>query len=523
MLGSLALPLYLPSASQVLQLSPDAVEYIDIARRLADGEGFRLGVKAYHVGGFDVLHDGLAERAPLYPLVLATLLRLGLDLLAAQVVNAVLAAVSVALVSAIGTALFGARNGLLAGLLAAASPVVLVRMIPPMTEALAVTLTLLATWVAIRCSNPPRLPPLLAAGAALGLGYLIRPTGAILLFAVMAGVGLMSPDWRRRLAALGAVALGAAPFVIPVSAYSLITRGSLSYSGQTYLYAVHKDADVLRNGYGRALPTATEFITANPGYVGAAILDNVGEYARLLFLDRDWLLPLLPAWPLVILALHRRRYPRAAWPVLLVAGANFFTYAVTWANYQERYQLLTLLLLLPFAVDGLQRIRLSRLIRSRGRPLSAAPVVVAGALLVWSPTILNQHAGQFSYGDAPVRTRDDGRLRWTGPPRWLADTDLSRLTEWIRSRTRTDDALAHGQPWPWAFFTGRPAALLPTKLSAELLRSFLVDYRIAYVLLDTRDRDRRAYQVHLEALADTGVRAVTVGSHRVFDTRPLWR
>jgi hypothetical protein len=63
-LGLLAFLLYLQPAVRVVQLNPDVVEYVDVARRLVGGEGFRLGVKAYHFGGTDVLHHGLAELFP---------------------------------------------------------------------------------------------------------------------------------------------------------------------------------------------------------------------------------------------------------------------------------------------------------------------------------------------------------------------------------------------------------------------------------------------------------------------------
>src|SRR5215211_2674523 len=111
--------LYLPPATSVLQLDPDAVEHIDLARRFAAGQGYVLGIKSFHLGGTDVLHSGLDERAPLYPLLVAGLLRLGLSLPALQVLNAALAAICAALVCGIGISLFGRRTGLLAGLLAA--------------------------------------------------------------------------------------------------------------------------------------------------------------------------------------------------------------------------------------------------------------------------------------------------------------------------------------------------------------------------------------------------------------------
>src|SRR6186997_198972 len=101
-IGLVAFALYLTPAVRVVQLNPDVVEYVDVARRLLAGEGFRLGVKAYHIGGTEVLHNGLAERPPLFPLMVAGVLGLGLDLRAVQVMNAALAALSVVLVAEIG-------------------------------------------------------------------------------------------------------------------------------------------------------------------------------------------------------------------------------------------------------------------------------------------------------------------------------------------------------------------------------------------------------------------------------------
>ena len=99
-----AFALYLTPAVRVVQLNPDVVEYVDVARRVLAGQGFNLGVKAYHIGGTQVLHNGLAERPPLFPLLVAGVLGLGLDLRAVQVMNAALTAVSVGLVAEIGRA-----------------------------------------------------------------------------------------------------------------------------------------------------------------------------------------------------------------------------------------------------------------------------------------------------------------------------------------------------------------------------------------------------------------------------------
>ena len=523
LIGLLAFALYLTPSLRVVQLNPDVVEYVDVARRLLNGEGYRLGVKAYHFGGTAVLHHGLAERPPLFPLLVAGLLGLGLDLRAVQVVNALLAAVSVGLVAEIGRSLFGRSVGAAAGLLAAISPVVLARMIPPMTEALTIALILLATWIVVRAPEPARRQDYLLAGLALGLGYLTRPTVAALALALLPALVLAAQDRRGAVRAAGWLSVGVLVFAIPISLYSIATQGSLSYSGQSYLYAVHKDSDVLRNGYGRPLPTPVEFITSNFGFVVVAILENARDYANLLLLDREWLRPLLPAWIGVLLALALRAYPRRAIIPAALALASFATYALTWANFQERYQIPVLLLLLPFLAHGLTRLGLTRIPLGRlprSLPLFLAVVVVGWW---WLPTWRHQYQDEFRYGDEEVTPRVDDGLRWTGPPRWSDDPELARINAWLHDNTDRDDVLTHGQPWPYTFFTMRPATLLPTKLTPDRLQTFLTEYHVAYVLLDQRDRDRRDYRADLEALARDGVTVSTIGSFRIYDTRSLWR
>jgi hypothetical protein len=254
-----------------------------------------------------------------------------------------------------------------------------------------------------------------------------------------------------------------------------------------------------------------------------AMLENTRDYANLLLRDRDWLWPLTPAWIGVVIALLLRRYPRRALIPAALAVAGFATYAMTWANFQERYQLPTLLLLLPFLADGLARLGLTRLPLGplpRSLPLFVAVLVIGW---YWYPTWRQEYHDEFRYGDEATKPRVDDGLRWTGPPRWSEDPELARVNDWLRANTDRDDPVTHGQPWPYTFFTMRPATLLPTKLTSDRLRAFVTDYRIAYVLLDQRDRDRREYRADLEDWAGEGVQVTTLGSFRIYDTRPLWQ
>jgi 4-amino-4-deoxy-L-arabinose transferase-like glycosyltransferase len=576
LIALLAWGLCLPSAARVIQLSPDMVEYVDVARRLVHGEGYTLGIKAYHIGGPAVLQDGLIHRTPLFTLIMAGMLGLGLDLYAVQVVNAAFGAFSAAMVYTIGASLFGRTVGIAAGLLAAASPVGLAQQVQIQSDALSTALTLGGIWLLLlaadrsspwerglparpgsgdtagrnpgavaghdrgglearapRGCNRSALWLSLVAGLLFGLGYLARPPVAVVGAALVLALPLVAPSLSRARPLMLGLAGGMALAIAPVSLWSLATRGRLSYSGKGYLYGVVSDADIMENGYASAPLSPAAFILADPARVLGLIWTVLTLYARSIFLEREWLAPLALGWPAAIISLMCGRYPWTARLVLVAAAANFLFYGLTWSSWQDRFMLTTIFLLLPFAVDGLLRLfhylcGLIALVWVRPGLAGLGPptllgVVVLAVVAAWSPRFLEQYEGQFRYGDRPVGTRMTDGLRWAGPPRWTNDGSLDEAIEWIRAQTAPDTILAHGQPWPYTFFTGRPTVLLPYRLSDALLRQFLIEYRVSYVLYDPRDPQRRGYADQLRDLDEAGVRSQRVENLMVYDTRPLWQ
>ncbi len=529
----LAWALMLPSAARVVQLSPDMVEYVDVARRVVNGEGYVLGVKAYHIGGPEVVHDGLLHRTPLFTLMMAAMLATGLDLYAVQVLNAAFGAVAAAMVCSIGMRLFGRTVGIAAGVLAAASPIGLAQQVQIQSDALATALTLAAIRLLVVAADRATIRPALLAGLLFGVGYLARPPVVVIAGALVLALPLLAPNLAQARRLMLGLAGGLVVVVAPVTAFSLLTRGRLSYSGKGYLYGVVSDADIMENGYAAAPLSPLEFVSADPSFVLGAIWTVTTLYFRSVFFEREWLAPLALGWPGAVLTLVRGWYPWTATLVLVAAASNFVFYALTWSSWQDRFMLTTVFLLLPFAVDGLLRaIRLAWVrvvapwaspgVNARG-PVVLVSVAVAAVMVAWSPRFLDQYQGQFTYGERPVGTRVTDGLRWTGPPRWTNDGSLDDGVEWVRSQTANDTVLAHGQPWPYGFFTGRPMVLLPYRLSDDLLRQFLVEYRVSYVLYDPRDPQRREYADQLRDLDEEGVRSQRVRNLLVFDTRPLWQ
>lgn len=533
LIALLAWGLCLPSAARVVQLSPDMVEYVDVARRLANGEGYVLGIKAYHIGGPAVLHDGLIHRTPLFTLIMAGMLSIGLDLNAVQVVNAAFGALSAALVYAIGATLFGRAVGITAGLLAAASPIGLAQQVHIQSDALSTMLTLGGIRLVLAAADRQTLWPGALAGLLFGLGYLARPPVVVVAVALVAALPFLAPSLVQARRLILGLVVGLAVVCLPVSLFSLITRGRLSYSGKGYLYGVVSDADIMENGYGHDPLSPLTFVLADPGFVLGAIWTVTSLYLRSIFLEREWLAPLALGWPGAIYALVTGRYPWTARLVLVAAAANVVFYGLTWSSWQDRFMLPTVFLLLPFVVDGLLRLLrygcvLVGRVWVRPSVVRVGPVVllgavVAAALVAWSPRFLEQYQGQFRYGDRPAGSRVTEGVRWSGPPRWTNDGNLDEAIAWIRAQTGQDTVLAHGQPWLFTFFTGRPTVLLPYRLRDDLLRRFLIEYRVSYVLHDSRDPQRREYADQLRDLGSDGVRSQRVRNLTVYDTRPLWQ
>jgi len=146
----------------------------------------------------------------------------------------------VTLVALIGRQLFGRQVGLLAALLTIASPLVTERMIWPMTEALAVSLSLLATWLVMRNVDRPTVGWLALAGVVLGLAYLTRPTvlaliGALGLTVLVLAATVVLPScrsWPSR---------AAWPCRSSRSRSIASSPEAPSSTRQTYLYALYKD------------------------------------------------------------------------------------------------------------------------------------------------------------------------------------------------------------------------------------------------------------------------------------------
>jgi 4-amino-4-deoxy-L-arabinose transferase-like glycosyltransferase len=164
------------------------------------------------------LHGGpTAFRPPLFPLALAGVYALSgtgsttTRWEAGRMLEAILGAVAVLLLTLIGIRLFGRVTGLVAGGIAAVYPPLILVGSSLLSESLFIPLVLAATWAALSArGSPHRLRWAVASGVFVGLGELTRSNGIVLVIPLGLLVWDLTPSRSWRAARAPAAMLAAA-------------------------------------------------------------------------------------------------------------------------------------------------------------------------------------------------------------------------------------------------------------------------------------------------------------------------
>lgn len=162
-------------ATPDLQLASDPQDYDRHAQSVAAGDGYPTsGVVA---GG-----GPTAIRPPAFPAYLAGVYKLtGHSVGAARVAQAVLGTLIVALVAALALMLWGFKTARIAAALTALFPPLIIDGMTLLSEPLFVVFVLSATLAVVRWRARPHTHLLVGAGVLVGLAWLTRSNGALLL------------------------------------------------------------------------------------------------------------------------------------------------------------------------------------------------------------------------------------------------------------------------------------------------------------------------------------------------------
>jgi len=141
-----------------------------------------------------------------------------------QMVQWVLDSLSVVLIVGIGATAYDYRAGLIAGLLAALSPLLALYGAVPLADAPTSWLILGAIWLLLIAAKREKLLPALLAGLLIGLSCWLRANAILLPAFLIAALMLCKINWQTRFGLSGAVSLGLLMLITP-----LLVRNAIAF------------------------------------------------------------------------------------------------------------------------------------------------------------------------------------------------------------------------------------------------------------------------------------------------------
>ena len=199
---------------------------------IGDAEAYDAWARRIAAGDWLGRAEGVFYQAPLYSYTLGVLYAVtGPSVAAARVLQAILGAAAAALLARAGRSLFSPRAGLLAGLALAlyAPAVYFTGILQKSVLDLFFACLLLALIAPVRAidTSPRCLARFLAVGAGLAGFMLTRENAVVLVMVVVVWVAVQfrTVPWRTRGAALAAVFVGLAAFLLPVALRNQVVGG----------------------------------------------------------------------------------------------------------------------------------------------------------------------------------------------------------------------------------------------------------------------------------------------------------
>lgn len=496
----------LPALLRPVNLSPDATEYIDIARNFAAGEGLVLKIRGYFLGdGLGVPYPATALRSPLFPALLGASYKIIPSEHIFAWFNFCVFLGNMVLLALILCPHFPGKVVVYALLLVGLSEPMFLTSIFPWAEQTAFFWLLLELLLINRQAHVRwGVPGAMLEGLVAGLAYLSRPEYIL--------VGLLSFAWllRGRQRA-GASALGfAGGFIPPLATFfgwNLVHHGRTFLPGEYLLRA--RDYAVYFTWERSSEQRAFSFLATNYLWISGRILRNaVNYFAKLV----GWknLFGLAAALPLMFWKVFRGEYPGQIRRLAQVPAVFFCAYCLVWAGMdRERYLLSITTFLIPLCLLELDQSR-----QQTRHPWVGYVCLVL--LVVNLPASLTYVIS--SNSALSRRTGLDERFYARQNPAW-ANPDILELASWVRNNIALKEVICAENPFLVNYLTRRPAIVVPQGVRPEEFRNFLSFYGVRYWVNNTIFTKRSVEELErLESVVAGfgGTELARCGSYRIW-------
>jgi hypothetical protein len=435
----LALLIRLPLIGTNWYKTPDAVEYLNIARHLAAGENLISSLKFNYLDSSPVVHPAITDRPLGWPVFLSFLLRLSANPIFSQTVILFLGAANAALIYRLFLRYLNHHWAFLGGVLYALNPNLLITNRLLLAEPLGWFLALIGLNLFLAL----KIKPIILAGILLVLAYLTRPELLFLILTLTIYLILnrprLLPGW------LLTILITAAPY------HWQSLRQGLGFFPfvESRVWQVLSFPDALGQFELRLTPPLTlfkqqfNFILSRWLVLGWLNLKQIFSFG--------WLGPLA-----ITIIFVPKKFLLKTWPLVLFGLIILALSTLTWPIFPEPERTLTpvFIVLLLLILKSLSKIH-----SSLAKPLLLITIII---YLVF----------------------DSHRLLWArkDPANHLFPANQEVIT-WINQNTNADDIIAAADPWTINYATGRPSLILPRDLTRENFGRFITRYQPKYFVI----------------------------------------
>jgi len=426
--------------------TPDAVEFIDVARNIVLGKGLIQTIKWNFFESTPVITSAFHGKPFFASIIFSIILYLQNNPYLLQLFLLILGAANVVLFYFLARRFLSEKISFATSLLFALNPNILITNRLVLSDEAFYFFVLISFLLFFGKEN---LKKYLALGIITAFAFLTRAEGLYLFL-----IFLLSFVFHRKKILHAFLFTGFFLIVsFPFFWGNMIFNGSPFFNYNSFHFKVFHFYDSMLTGFGRIYPTSLNFINNNFWWILKTISQQITS-------NFQSLINLTFFGPLVLLAIFYKNFSKKFLPILLFIIAIFLTFSLTWSIFSEPERHLVL-------VFALGLIPLFSLVKGK---YSKDPFFI---LLVLSMLVV--YLGF-----------DVHRIFWSRAVEGQTDAwsyQSRKITyDYLKIHTDSNSIVATTNPWMITLFAMRPSIMLGTNIDDKNYCKFISQYKISYVL-----------------------------------------
>jgi len=426
--------------------TPDAIEFIDVARNIVLGKGLMQTIKWNFFDSSPVITSAFHGKPFFVSVIFSVILRLQNDPYLLQLFLLILGAVNVVLFYFLARKFLSEKISFVASCFFALNPNILITNRMVLSDQVFYFFILLSFLLFFGKDD---IKKFIFLGIVTAFSYLTRAEGFFLIAVFLLVIIFQKKKLSQLFIFAGVFFLTAFPYFWG----NAIINGSPFFNYNSYHFRVFHFYDAMFTGYGRTYPSALSFIQTNFWWILNSIrqgtVSNVKSLIGITFFG-----------PLILFSIFYKNFSRKFLPFLLFSLAIFLTFSVTWSVFSEPERHLAIVFIL-----GL--IPLFSLIKEKQTRKPFFILIILLTLVVYLGFDIHRIVWSRT-----IEARTDA---WSYQAR-------KTTYEYLKNHTSSNSIIASTNPWMITLFSMRPSIMLGTNIDNKNYCKFISQYKISYLL-----------------------------------------